>query len=85
MLSKVYGKGQVVIPAALRRKYGIAVNTQVELIDDGEAIKIVPRRARSIKELAGIFARGIPLPTNEQIEKAVADGYTEGWDDDAAD
>ena len=85
MLSKVYAKGQVVIPAALRRKYGIEVNTQVEVIDNGDAIQIVHHREISMSDLAGIFASDIPTPTPKQIAAAVAAGYAEGWDDDATD
>ena len=77
--------GQVVIPAALRRKYGIEANTQVAVIDDGDAIRIVPHREISMSDLDGIFASDIPTPTPEQIAAAVAAGYAEGWDDDATD
>lgn len=85
MLSKVYAKGQVVIPVALRRKYGIDVNSHVDVVDDGGVIKIIPHREISMDELAGIFTSNIPYPTSEQVTDAVAAGYAEGWDQDETD
>jgi len=37
-------RGQVVIPAQIRRKYGLAPGTQVEFVDDGGTIRLVVRR-----------------------------------------
>ena len=35
-------KGQTVIPAELRKRYGIVPNSKIEFIDTGEEIVIVP-------------------------------------------
>lgn len=37
-------KGQIVIPAEIRVKYGLTPGTQVEFIDEGGAIRLVARR-----------------------------------------
>lgn len=42
MKTTVSTRGQVSIPAALRKKYGIETDTQVEWIEEGNAIKIIP-------------------------------------------
>ena len=38
----VSSKGQTVIPAELRKRYGIEPNSKIEFIDTGEEIVIVP-------------------------------------------
>jgi AbrB family looped-hinge helix DNA binding protein len=42
MKSKVSTRGQVSIPAELRKKYNIEPETMLEWIEDGNAIKIIP-------------------------------------------
>jgi antitoxin PrlF len=37
-------KGQIVIPASIRAKHGLTPGTQVEFVDDGDAIRLVVRR-----------------------------------------
>ncbi len=37
-------KGQVVIPAEIRAKYGLTAGTQIEFIDEGGTIRLVARR-----------------------------------------
>lgn len=37
-------KGQVVIPAEIRSKYGLTPGTQVEFVDDAGTIRLVVRR-----------------------------------------
>jgi AbrB family looped-hinge helix DNA binding protein len=42
MKTTISQRGQVSIPAALRKKYNIEPETQVEWIEEGNAIKIIP-------------------------------------------
>ncbi|MHC1728392.1 MAG: AbrB/MazE/SpoVT family DNA-binding domain-containing protein [Syntrophobacteraceae bacterium] len=42
MESYVSVKGQIVIPAPLRRKYGIKSGTKIQIHDDGERIILKP-------------------------------------------
>lgn len=42
MVVKVSVKGQTVIPAELRRRYGIEPNSKVEFVDTGKEIILIP-------------------------------------------
>jgi AbrB family looped-hinge helix DNA binding protein len=53
MKTTVSTRGQVSIPAALRKKYGIETETQVEWIEEGNAIKIVLLPKDPIKAFRG--------------------------------
>ena len=44
-------KGQIVIPASLRRKYGIKVGTKILVYDDGERIILKPVTEQYLKGL----------------------------------
>jgi AbrB family looped-hinge helix DNA binding protein len=46
-------KGQIVIPAELRRKYRIKAGTKIKVIDTGEAILLKPVTEESLKQLQG--------------------------------
>ncbi|KAF0107070.1 MAG: SpoVT/AbrB domain-containing protein [Anaerolineaceae bacterium] len=48
-------KGQVVIPAVLRRKYGIKAGTKLAITDNGEAIILKPVNEASLKRLQGVL------------------------------
>ena len=37
-------KGQIVIPAEIRARYGLTPGTQVEFVDDGGSIRLAVRR-----------------------------------------
>jgi len=46
-------KGQIVIPASLRRKYGIKTGTKIYVYDDGEHIVLRPVTAQFYRKLRG--------------------------------
>ena len=46
-------KGQIVIPASLRRKYGIKNGTKIIVTDDGEAIILKPVTEQYLNKLQG--------------------------------
>ncbi|MBI3160651.1 MAG: AbrB/MazE/SpoVT family DNA-binding domain-containing protein [Chloroflexi bacterium] len=46
-------KGQIVIPASLRRKYGIKNGTKIIVMDTGEAILLKPVTEQYLKNLQG--------------------------------
>ena len=46
-------KGQIVIPASLRRKYGIKDGTKILITDEGDSIKLKPVTEQYLKNLQG--------------------------------
>jgi len=55
--TNITSKGQIVIPAALRRKYGITPKTRILIFDDGEGIVLKPVTTRElIEQLRGSMA-----------------------------
>ncbi len=53
MVTHTTTKGQIVIPAALRRKYGITENTKIVILDNGEDIILRPMTPERISKLRG--------------------------------
>jgi AbrB family looped-hinge helix DNA binding protein len=46
-------KGQILIPAALRKKYGITEGTKITILDNGDEIILRPMTRERIKKLRG--------------------------------
>ena len=46
-------KGQILIPAALRKKYGIIEGTKITILDNGDEIILRPMTRERIKKLRG--------------------------------
>ena len=65
-------KGQVVIPAALRRKYGITPKTLIVVYDDGEKIVFKPVTREAIERLHG-SVKGGPSLTQALLEERAKD------------
>ena len=53
--ASITSKGQIVIPAALRRKYGITPKTRIAISDDGEQIVLKPVTHEAITKLCGKY------------------------------
>ena len=53
METHVTVKGQIVIPAALRRKYGIKNGTKIIVTDTGDAILLKPMTEQYLRNLQG--------------------------------
>ena len=53
MLTTVTKRGQTAIPAKIREKFGIRAGDQIEWLDDGLGIKIVPVNGDPIRALRG--------------------------------
>jgi len=83
MLAKVFNKGQVVIPAALRKAFGIKIGEKVNLIVEKDGIKItLVKKQVTAEKLAGVFhkyAKGKPSLTEEEIEKATEKEFVKGF------
>jgi len=48
-------KGWVVIPAQLRKKYNLRPGTEVQVVDYGGVLALVPKLANPIRQAAGIL------------------------------
>jgi len=46
-------KGQIVIPATLRRKFGIEKGTKIIVLDNGDSILLKPVNEQSLARLRG--------------------------------
>ncbi len=57
METTVTRRGQTVIPAAIRKRYGIREGGHLAWLDDGETIRVVPIPADPVTALRG-SARG---------------------------
>ena len=55
MTITVSARGQMVIPASIRKRYGIKPNSKVELLDLGKEVVIVPIADQSIAKARGIL------------------------------
>ena len=82
MRMKIYNKGQVVIPAELRKKYNMVVGDYVEVVLDENCIKLVP--VQNVDVVDALF--GSLRNTNCQdvtndsvINKIVEDELIRGW------
>ena len=56
--SVVTSKGQIVIPAEIRKKYGIKKGTQVAFIEDGPRLILAPVTDEFIDSLHGCLKNG---------------------------
>jgi len=54
MRTTVSQRGQTVIPAELRRRYGLEEGTQIEWVDTGSGLKVVPVPSDPIAAVRGI-------------------------------
>lgn len=54
MRTTISQRGQTVIPAELRRRYGLQEGDQVEWLDTGTGFKVIPVPGDPIRALRGI-------------------------------
>ena len=83
MIMKVFAKGQVVIPAHIRRKLGIAIGEKVEVqVDESRGVIELSRvEANTSRELAGSLAgyrKDKQFPDHKAINAALAEGLSRG-------
>jgi len=51
----ISNKGWVVIPADLRRKYGLEPGAEVRIVDYGGVLAIIPAMREPVKQAAGML------------------------------
>ncbi len=61
MNGTVSQKGWVVIPAELRKKYGIKPGTRLQFVDYGGAIELIPVPDNPVEAAAGMLKGGKSL------------------------
>jgi AbrB family looped-hinge helix DNA binding protein len=69
MLTTVTTRGQTVVPAEIRRRYGIEEGSRLEWVDDGRSIRVIPVPADPVKALRG-SAKGEGLYDRLMEERA---------------
>jgi AbrB family looped-hinge helix DNA binding protein len=67
---KVSTKGWVVIPKALREKYGLKQGTQVQVVDYGQVLALVPLPDDPVEALHGMLEDGPALTKDLLAERA---------------
>ncbi len=55
MALKVSAKGWVVIPAELRKKYDLHPGVEVQVVDYGGVLALVPQLTQPVQEAAGML------------------------------
>ncbi len=68
--AKVSAKGWVVIPKDLREKYGLKRGTQVQIVDYGNILALVPLPDDPVKALHGMLKDGPSLTADLLAERA---------------
>ena len=84
---KVFTKGQIVIPIALRKKYHIEIGDQLNVISsrDGILLKPVPKETKKnslTNQLFGVFgkhAHQTSKITKKNIIRATETEFVKGW------
>ena len=70
-VAKISAKGWLVIPVELRRKYGIMPGMDVQVVDYGGVVSIVPLLKNPIKQAAGMLKGGTSLTAALLAEHAL--------------
>jgi len=63
-------KGWVVVPAELRKKYGLTPGVQVHIVDYGGVLALVPLSTDPVKEAAGMLKGASSLTQSLLAEHA---------------
>jgi AbrB family looped-hinge helix DNA binding protein len=66
----VSAKGWVVIPKNLREKYGLEKGTQLQVVDYGHVLALVPLPDDPVDALHGMLEGGPPLTADLLAERA---------------
>jgi AbrB family looped-hinge helix DNA binding protein len=67
---KLNSKGQVTIPAELRRRHGFAEGDEVEVIEDGNTLRIVhsqPADSRGARIVSRLRGRATTAHTTDEL------------------
>ena len=70
--STITSKGQVVVPAKLRRRYGLKPGTKVYFIERNDEILFQPQTKEFIRSVHGLLASETPV-TKELLKERAKD------------
>ncbi|MFA6111971.1 MAG: AbrB/MazE/SpoVT family DNA-binding domain-containing protein [Candidatus Latescibacterota bacterium] len=73
----VTGKGQIAIPAAIRRRLGIEKGTRLHIQEVGEEIVLKPLTPQYLDQAAGFLAGPVSL-SRQLLQQRAADRGKEG-------
>jgi AbrB family looped-hinge helix DNA binding protein len=76
--AKVSTKGWVVIPKDLRKKYGLEKGTQVQVVDYGDVLALIPLPEDPVEALHGMLDHGPSLTADLLEERARERSREEG-------
>lgn len=71
-IHSVSHKGWVVIPAELRKKYGLKPGAEVRIVDYGGVLAIVPALSAPVEQAAGMVKTRKPL-TDALLDEHLAE------------
>jgi AbrB family looped-hinge helix DNA binding protein len=74
--AQVTSKGQLVVPARLRRKYGIKAGTKVRFMERGNEIVLQPLTRDYIRSVCGLLKSGTSA-TQELLRERARDRRSE--------
>jgi AbrB family looped-hinge helix DNA binding protein len=69
--SKVSEKGWIVIPKQLRLKYGLKKGSQLQIVDYGDVLTLVPLPDDPVETLQGLLKDGPSLTAELLAERAL--------------
>lgn len=69
---KTLGKGQIVIPADLRKKYHIEPGKELHIMEYGDVIYLIPPADKPVEAATGILPKG-PSLSRKLIEERKKD------------
>ncbi len=77
--ARLTSKGQLTLPVAIRRQYGLNPGDEVEFIAEEKGTYLVPVKRRKLMDLYGILKTDKPWPgmarAREMYAKKIADDY----------
>ncbi|MFQ6677374.1 MAG: AbrB/MazE/SpoVT family DNA-binding domain-containing protein [Fidelibacterota bacterium] len=78
MKMKIHNKGQVVLPAKIRKKYHLEIGDDVDVTYNDEGIHLYPVVEETI-DLSGSLKeeyKKYGFPSEDEIKKATKEGFT---------
>ncbi len=86
MKMKIYNKGQVVIPASIRKKYNLNIGDYVDVVVEDDNIRLIPtKKSKVTDELFGILNEkefDCPQISENEITKVTEEEFVNGWKQD---